>query len=91
MAYRRRSSGNILGGVAIIGFATLVLGAIVAAPIIHFNTQENIRNVKIVDKERIVTSSDKGTSSKYLIFTDMEVFENTDSFLALKFNSSDVS
>lgn len=29
-------------------------------------------------------------SSKYLVFTESEVFENTDAFWALKFNSSDI-
>lgn len=36
--------------------------------------------------ERVVTQD----SSKYLVFTDSEVFENTDSLLYWKFNSSDV-
>lgn len=44
--------------------------------------------------ERIVESSGSGettsTSSKYLVFTNNEVFENTDSWLYLKFSSSDL-
>ena len=44
--------------------------------------------------ERIVESSGSGetqsTTSKYLVFTDNEVFENTDSWLYLKFSSSDL-
>ena len=37
------------------------------------------------------TETKRGTSEdKYLIFTEGEVFENTDSLLRLKFNSSDV-
>ena len=51
--------------------------------------------VTVKDKERIVetgTDSDgyPAVSSKYLIFTDKETFENTDSVLKMKFNSSDV-
>lgn len=45
----------------------------------------NVDNVKITGKERITTKDD----SKYLIYTENEVFENTDSILHWKFNSSD--
>jgi len=38
--------------------------------------------------ERIVES--QSMTSKYLVFTDNEVFENTDSWLYLKFSSSDL-
>lgn len=44
----------------------------------------------VTDKDRIVTGSGEGVSSKYLVFTDIETFENTDSFLRLKFASSDL-
>lgn len=40
----------------------------------------------VISKERIVTSS----SSKYLVFTDSLTFENTDSLMHMKFNSSDI-
>ena len=44
--------------------------------------------------ERIVESSWSGetasTTSKYLVFTNNEVLENTDSWLYLKFSSSDL-
>lgn len=41
---------------------------------------------------RIVDAQVKryGDSDKYLIFTDSEVFENTDAWYRFKFNSSDV-
>lgn len=42
--------------------------------------------VTVEEKERI----QDGESSKYLIFTDKGVFENTDTLLRWKFNSSDV-
>lgn len=57
---------------------------------IHFATKTTVSEVVIQDKERIVTGSGPAQESKYLIFTDTETFENTDSWLALKFNSSDV-
>ncbi len=45
----------------------------------------NTYTVTVEDKESIRS---KG-GSKYLIFTDKEVFQNTDSWLKGKFNSSD--
>lgn len=49
----------------------------------------------VTDKERVMTSStdsngNSSVSSKYLIFSEHETFENTDSLLKGKFNSSDV-
>ena len=49
-------------------------------------TVKIVENVKITDKERV----QDGNVSQYLIFTDNEVFKNTDSILFGKFNSSDV-
>lgn len=44
----------------------------------------------VTDKDRITNrNSEGGTSSKYLIFTEAETFENTDDFSVMKFNSSD--
>ncbi|MFP4313413.1 MAG: DUF1523 family protein [Alphaproteobacteria bacterium] len=45
----------------------------------------------VSDKERIVeTDTDGNTSSKYLVFTDVGTFENTDTLLRMKFRSSDL-
>jgi hypothetical protein len=70
-----------------VGF--IVLGTVVSVAV-HYNTQDTV-TATITDKDRIVErDGDGGTRSKYLIFTDQETFENTDSLLAGKFNSSDV-
>lgn len=75
-----------------------ILGYIVTALVIlllpikiwiHYSTLENVL-VVVQDKERITTGSGQTAESKYLIFAEGETFENTDSWLALKFNSSDV-
>lgn len=42
--------------------------------------------VTVTGKERVVSSN----SSKYLVFTEEEVFENTDIIVRFKFNSSDI-
>jgi len=46
--------------------------------------------ITVVDKERIVDGSGSAMVSKYLVFSENEVFENTDCFARFKFNSSDV-
>ena len=44
----------------------------------------------IVDKERITYTENGKTESKYLIYTEDEVLENTDEPFYFKFNSSDL-
>jgi translation elongation factor P/translation initiation factor 5A len=69
----------VIVGVAILAASTFSVWS-------HFATKQTVQSVVIQDKERIVS----GKESKYLVFTDRETFENVDSILALKFNSSDV-
>lgn len=66
-------------------FFIIIVSVIFVKPIMHFSLMDTVENVMVTDKDRIVTSE----SSRYLIFTDKEVFENSDSFLAFKFRSSD--
>ena len=51
----------------------------------------SIEEVEIIikDKQSITTGSGDRLENKFLIFTKGEVFENSDSFLYFKFNSSD--
>lgn len=51
--------------------------------------------VTITDKDRVTFKTDGEVYSKYLVFGDLDngdniVFENTDSLVRLKFNSSDM-
>jgi len=73
-------------GVAVLIVAVVVLGAI-ALLLAPFLTSDTV-TITVVDKERIVGRD--GESSKYLVFTEAEVFENTDCLVLGKFNSSDV-
>lgn len=54
-------------------------------PYSAYGTVETIETT-IQSKERI----NDGFTSKYLIFTEKEVFQNSDTWAFLKFNSSDV-
>lgn len=77
---------NIKLAASVIAVSALLLHK----PIIHFATTSNLSGVEVTRTERI---SD-GESGKYLVWTSSpkgaETFQNTDSWLALKFNSSDV-
>lgn len=56
---------------------------------IYYSTVKEI-TVIVKDKERITESNGEKVSSKYLVYTENEVFENTDALMFFKFNSSDV-
>lgn len=70
--------GYMLVFVLFIGF----VGLSIVSP---FLTGDTV-TATITDKERVMTQED----SYYLIFTDNEVFRNSDNLLVLKFNSSDI-
>lgn len=73
--------------------AVMIAGALGAGGVaVHYQTVEpTTQRVTVVDKERQVKDNgDGGIDSKYIVFTDKEVFENTDSMIRGKMNSSDV-
>jgi hypothetical protein len=70
--------------------AALIVGGIIASPIVHYSTMETVEAVKVTEKERVTQNSGETMTSKYLIFTDRETFENSDSLFGWKFNSSDM-
>lgn len=57
---------------------------------LYYSTTIETVSVNIIDTDRIVEGSGNSTSSKYLVFTEEETFENTDCLWAGKFNSSDM-
>lgn len=71
---------NLQSTVVIIVILLAVIGVILP------NFFSEVVTFTVTDKERI-TEDD---SSKYLIFTDIETFENTDTVFYWKFNSSDI-
>jgi len=74
----------------IIGLIAVAVIGIVIYNVAYYSTIEDV-TIVVTDKERIVESDgDKGTTSKYLVFTESETFENTDEFWMGKWNSSDV-
>jgi hypothetical protein len=68
----------------------LLVGLIPLKIWIHYATMETVTGLVVQDKDRVTSGSGKDMKSEYLIFTDRETFKNTDSWLALKFDSSDM-
>ena len=58
---------------------------LIAYPVMYYNSVEEV-TVTINLKERV----NKNDDSYYLVFAENETFKNTDSFMFLKFNSSDL-
>lgn len=69
---------------------TGMLAVMSLGPIAAYYSSEETIEITINDKERITTGSGEHISSKFIVYGENEVFENTDSWLYLKFNSSDV-
>lgn len=73
----------------IVVFWVLFFLLFVGCEVAYYQT-DDVVTVTVTDKERIVTGNGESVSSKYLIFTDKETFQNTDLLFAGKFNSSDI-
>ncbi|MBZ9779100.1 DUF1523 family protein [Psychroflexus sp. CAK8W] len=67
----------------------IVLILIFGYPVSYYLSSETIKAV-ISDKERITTGTGEDMESKFLVYGEEEVFENTDSWLYFKFDSADV-
>lgn len=77
------------GKVSLVIILLIVSIAFLQSMIISYVTQKEIV-VTITKTDRIVERSGEDISSKYLVYTEEETFENTDSWMHFKFNSSDV-
>lgn len=76
---------NIISTLIILAVVFGVL-ALIASPYLTARTVE----FTATGRERVVSGSREHVSSKYLVFTEIETFENVDCWRWLKFNSSDV-
>jgi len=64
----------------------LIILVIFTYPLSYYNSQEVV-TIEVLDKERIGLDNGK---YKFLVYSTGEVFENTDTFLFLKYRSSDL-
>lgn len=86
--HSRRTGGfrAFVVGTMAVGFA-----AAIGSSVYYQTTGQETVRAMVTDKERQVKSDgDGGSTSKYIVFTDKEVFENTDSMLRGKWRSSDL-
>lgn len=67
-------------------FVVLLLVFLPIKAWIFYGTMTTVSNYEIIKTERVID----GNSSRYLIFAKQETLQNTDTWLALKFNSSDI-
>ncbi len=73
---------------ALVGIVLLIALLIGLSGFYAYGTQDTVV-ITIDDKERITTGSGDSLSHKYLIMSDTEVLENTDSLWYMKFDSAD--
>ncbi len=78
-----------LFGFGCLAICVLFLLAGGCSAVFTYNTQDTL-TATVTDKERIVTGAGDSTDSKYLVFTEHETLENTDTLWFFKFNSGDV-
>lgn len=67
-------------------FVILSFGGVFA--LFYYQTEETV-TITVISKERIVEKSGDSVTSKYIVQTEFESFENTDDLIYLKFNSTD--
>jgi hypothetical protein len=75
---------------SIIYIILLLVAIAVIANVLIANMPLEYVEVTVTGKERIVEGSGEDITSKYLVFTDSEVFQNTDEMAKSKYNSSDI-
>lgn len=81
----KRQSGFIGAVLAVFAVFLLLVGPFIFNLFYVYGTQQD-RTITVNKTERIVNQD----SSKYLVYAEEGVFENTDSLLRWKFNSADV-
>ncbi|MFB4284896.1 hypothetical protein ACBJ59_57180 [Nonomuraea sp. MTCD27] len=79
----RRNDVEVIGGLI---FFAVILAIIIGVAMVKTGTGR-IETATVESKERVC---DTRRDCRYLIFTDQGVYENTDAWLSLKFNSSDM-
>lgn len=75
-----------LGILVVLLILGIIIGGVVTLAISYLHTEEVVLTVS--EKERIMDRD--GSGSRYLVWSENETFENVDSFLKFKFNSSDL-
>jgi len=69
-------------------YALLICIVLLAYPTAYYMSSETIE-ITVKDKERVTVRRGETINSKFMIFSENEVFKNTDSWLFFKFRSAD--
>ena len=69
--------------------AVSIVGLLLISPTIAYMTDTHV-TFTVEEKERIVTGTGDSLRSKYLVFTDSGVYQNTDTIWYWKWRSSDL-
>lgn len=83
---KKKSSSDII---IFVGITFLVMCLFLSSTLYAYLTVD-YATIEVSDKERIVTGSGETLSSKFLIYADGEVLENSDSLWHWKWSSSDI-
>lgn len=83
-----KQDGWIASALVIIAILAIV-GGIIAFNV-HWSTNHHDVAFTVNKSERVCSDTGKGTSCKYLVYTDAGIYQDTDSLLNGKFNSSDL-
>ena len=75
--------------IIVIAIVVIVGGGVVGGVCLPILTRDTV-TFTVKDKERVTKGTGDSIKSYYLVYTDSEVFENTDCLVLFKFNSSDV-
>jgi len=73
----------------VVAVMAIVLAIIIPSGFLPLISRSHVQ-ATVIKTERIVDGVGDQMTSKYLVFTDKEVLENTDCFILFKFNSSDI-
>ncbi len=77
-----------IGAVVAAFFVVLTIIALVAFPVYYVKGTERTETLDVKKTERV--QDQNGNGAKYLFYTEQGTYENTDSLLNGKFNSSDL-
>jgi len=86
---KRRTDWFKVTMVGIVGLVPAMILTFIGLEVAYYQTSETV-TFTVTDKETKVTSDGENVSSKYIVFTENETFENTDLLFGGKFNSSDI-
>ena len=85
----KRAIKNAYVFVKIVSVLLLLGGVFLGKPVMLYLTVEQL-DLRVSHAERVATGTGERSASRYLVYANGEVFENTDVFWFWKYNSADL-